>query len=526
MKTIKGKRLNFLLLLLTFIAGVVWWLAGELLILLALGGDSGLFQNIVFDGFYFSFLTLLMLAACFFSESRVHSIVNKDFFYMAVAVPSLKKVFAAAGIMMFLAAGLLEFIYAVEPVQKPAKPQRVTKPVETVRQTGFDDYYYAIDMSGSMNWADPKNERLKLLTRIVGDLPESKKIALITFDDVGEVLIPLQYADAETKQTVKQYADTLKLGTMPITGILNSLKTTASILGDDASRRGAVILITDGAGPDDNFDRTMEPFITNNVPVYTIMLGNADAGFKPGQRDFDQAIALLQRISNATGGRQFSVESYTGLEDVVVESMQEAEAFTMQAVTDNAEKAAPEPKRNLLLFRGGKRENSVIYGLMHILFVTALGFLMGYALCELFSHRDRYKPLITGGIISGLLAGIVLELGLQLHLPAILVRLLACVILSTVFWCIAFLHGIIARKIWGEIEFHFLDSPDIDQNGLHLYGRNSASAMLQGYDSETDMGAGRLESQSGKSHPVSGVLEARQEEPETKDGNGDDNDNS
>jgi hypothetical protein len=92
---------------------------------------------------------------------------------------------------------------------------------------------------------------------------------------------------------------------------------------------------------------------------------------------------------------------------------------------------------------------------MHIAFFMIIGLLLGFLIYTVFSHRNIFKPMLLGGGISGLLAGLVSEAGFQTAaLPDFAVRLLTCVILSTIFWPVSFLCGFIIGKI-----FHYPYEP-------------------------------------------------------------------
>ncbi|MDR2868291.1 MAG: VWA domain-containing protein, partial [Bacteroidales bacterium] len=225
-------------------------------------------------GLYFAFLTVFMLTACLLSENLVHSIVNEDFFKMAVAIPLLKFIFAMVCVMLFLAGGVLQFIYEYDiTTKKTVKPvQKVTAKMipSPVAAQGFDDYYYVVDNSASMEWNDPNNERIRLLSRIVDNLPDTKQIALISFGEVAEILIPLQFASPSTKKSFKSYINNPRM--FPSTDIMGALSVTSQLLSNDASRRGVVIFISDGESDDNNFNSIVSSFTLKKIPVNTIML--------------------------------------------------------------------------------------------------------------------------------------------------------------------------------------------------------------------------------------------------------------
>jgi Ca-activated chloride channel family protein len=393
-------------------------------------------QNSVIVGIYFAMLALFTLLACFLSESKIHSIVNRDFFKSFVAVPQFKLILAISALMAFLAAGIFQFIYEhdwdvnkkTRQIQKSPAPK---KPAQ--KAAGFDDYYYVVDNSSSMEWNDPENERIRLLSRIIDDLPEERQIALVSFGDYAEILIPLQPASDKIKKEFRGYIDKPKI--FPGTDIMGALDKVSEILNASSDKNGVVILVSDGESEEYDFDIIMPRFQANNIPVYTIMLNPPDAG------EVSEGIELLQKIAGATGGKQFTVDNFDDMENAVVETMNDPELPARQTSQRRASiQVQPESKRTILTKREGKMKNSLVYGIMHIVFIAALGILLGYAFFMVFSHRDVFRPLVICGAVSGLAAGLVLEAGLQLGQHPIFIRFLLCVILSTLIWNILYLY--------------------------------------------------------------------------------------
>jgi Ca-activated chloride channel family protein len=433
------KNVNFLLFFLTFLAGCLWWLIGESVFIgIGKNGAGFILRNPLLNGLYFAFLALFTLLACFISEKFAHSIVNGDFFNWAVNTPSLKIILLAAFAAVFLVSGSLEFLYELDPVKRaPVKKDRpvIPPPAET---KGFEDYYFVVDSSGSMNYNDPQNERFSLLSRIVDKLYGDKRAALIVFKrgyDIGDrkglkVIIPLSPVDETVKSTFravrKIYND---IEDNETTYYMRALENTAKLLDSGSGRKGVVILITDAERqPVDNsyFNSLISRFTESETPVYTVLiLKNAS------RADENQ----LKSIAEATGGKHSTVDNFVGFETQLKSAMGEEE----KTLAETAPGDASGPVRDILASRAGKRQASALYALFHLAIITIIGLLLGYSLFTLFSHRAVKKPLIIGGGISGFLAGLVLEFGLQsAALPPALVRMFACVILSTVIWSFSF----------------------------------------------------------------------------------------
>jgi Ca-activated chloride channel family protein len=407
--------------------------------------DDFLLRNSLVNGVYFASLLLLTMLACFFSEKIVHSIVSKIFFDWVVNTPSLKNILLFSFIVMFFAAGILQFVYEFEfvPYMKTqTQKKQAAVPHKNHLPAKIDetlDYYFLLDNSSSMTWNDENRERIKLLNKIIDTLSEERQIALVSFNTEAIIHMGLHKADAGIKERFKSILNSLQPDLA--TNIEDAFTSLASILNDDFSHKGSVIFISDGEDMLDfdqyhlHFNQVMMPFIDKNIAINTIFLNpeNIDSSF-------------LQEISSMTGGRYSTVRDPLELESEVINAMDALEITSSEnfisSTPGQVKPLVPDPRRNLLDRRTGKRQNSIIYSLIHIAFITLTGLLLGCLLYTLFSHRDVQKPLLIGGTVSGLLAGIILETGLRVvFLPAFLVRFLACVFLSTLTWIIPFLYG-------------------------------------------------------------------------------------
>ncbi|MNE12105.1 hypothetical protein D3C80_1048860 [compost metagenome] len=71
--------------------------------------------------------------------------------------------------------------------------------------------------------------------------------------------------------------------------------------------------------------------------------------------------------------------------------------------------------------------------ILRIIFVLGLGALLGLSLGMMFDNRHLAKSFTIGGSVSGLLAGLMLELGLSgWSVGDAMIRLLACLVLAAV----------------------------------------------------------------------------------------------
>jgi len=503
-----SKKLNFLLFLFTLIAGAVWWGVGEVFFTFTKTGTANIIRNPLLNGAYFSFLTLFTILACLLSEKIVHSIVNGYFFQEVVMTPSLKKILPAAFIAMFLVAGLMEFIYELEParsvpvqVSKPPKPTVTPTPTPTPPKQEVIpvDYYFLLDNTISLMDNDPNEERIKLLEKIVNTFSEDRKIALISF---GNKAIIHMYPEYATNQIKRQFITTIKRLIMQDgTNIKNALINASSILVNDYSRKEVIIFITDGEDiygfneQSDEFKRVLWPFISAEVPIHSIFLNpyNTDSSF-------------LKRVSSLTKGIYSTVKNPVDLESYitkVIESEEEQEDVTIDpSITTPVPTVrqrgglAKEPLRDLLDVRTGKRQNSLLYALMRIIFGMFIGLLMGYSIFMIFSSGRIFFALLLGGGISGVLAGLVLEIGFQTYyLPDYIIRLLACIVLSTVFWLLSLASGWVIGLITGTPVFALWDYDEDKTDNILTSGQDEGggNGSLEGKEKgKTESGQGKF----------------------------------
>jgi Ca-activated chloride channel family protein len=495
-----SKMVNLILIVFTAAAGGLWWALGELFyypertVLKDLDYRLQYILMPLIIGFYFSLLTIFSILACAASERIIPSIVSRDFFNTAVKPPLYRTTIVSFAVMT-LAALLLQLIYEfnVTPkrtefiIEEETVEEEVEETVyETVETAGFDDYYFVMDRSGSMEWNDPGNERLKLLGRIVDQLPEDRKAALISFDEEVSIDIPLQELARQTKDTFNGIANSLS--PRGGTNIVAALEVLSKNLDGDASRNGTVILISDGNSTYEEayLDQILSPLVRDKIPVHTVMLIP-----KEPTEDMTEGIALLRLIAAKTGGRQSTVDNFTDLEKEVIRSVtapvtnrktiQVTRPKTTRVIREVEEE--DEPVRSLIARREGKTESSGVYRAMRILFITVIGLLMGFLAYVVFSHGNIFIPMLINGSAGGILAGILLEFGLQGGAAQPLMRLTACIMLSVFLWAASVLYTIFRGKTYmSDIGVY---SDEYTRNKLKKEIQNAAeNNTMEGKDKE------------------------------------------
>jgi hypothetical protein len=215
----------------------------------------------------------------------------------------------------------------------------------------------------------------------------------------------------------------------------------------DPNRRGVAILVTDGDqgvfGYEEKLPAILNAYIDAKIPIYSIMLGQI-------------AYPLLGELSDSTGGRVVSVDNFQDFEKEIIQSMRyETEYITttekvsrMETVprTERVLVRAPVPEkkmvqlRNLLTPREDEKSGSSLYALLRVFFIAMIGLFLGYAVAFAFQYRPLDIPLSLGGVVTGIIAGVVLEFGLQnTWMSPALIRMSHDVILASIFWIITVL---------------------------------------------------------------------------------------
>jgi Ca-activated chloride channel family protein len=464
-----NKTLNIPLFFLTLGAGIFWGFGGEWF----LGESTDKVNSIPLVGFYYATLFALTALACVASELIVEFLISRRFFYN-YTLPRLIINAPIALVAVFGFSCLFQFIYSLDRdiIKTGAPPKVIEEYEDTVIKSGFDDFYFVIDDSGSLRNNDPGNIRIGAINRLVDNLSEDKRISLISFGHdrsaMSKILQKMATADEDGKKEFKNFVSRFDSGG-PTTDIIDALETNKKILDEKTGRSAMVVLITDGANSESKFDNLshsegkekikssydniIEFYKNINIPVYAIFLGTEQYG----KSVYDNVptlglspIQFLEDLSEPTGGR------VTLLENMEVFEKELPKVITIQKVKKTVKQAESKTKirieqlRNLLFKRTDKKRDSPAYAFMRITMIAFLGALFGFGIAFVFQHRDLTAPFCIGGGFSGILAGLLMELGLQSGLAnGSIIRIFHDIFLSTVLWTITWLSALIADKVFG-----------------------------------------------------------------------------
>lgn len=381
------RKINWLLVLFSLIGGAVGFVIGEVL----LGRLSGRMPEILLIGLYFGILALSIGLFCLIAE-MISPRLNGASWRQRYMGTSWKLLIPATLVMLLLAGTAFEFLYELNVGRA-----KTTK-----------DIVLIIDNSGSMLETDPEDLRYEAAKSFVEQMDSSKQVSVIVFNDAPELIQPfVQVKDQGVKDEVYAAIDALE-PTNAGTDIASALELGMEQLKGLNSSRGAMaVLLSDGFS-DVNTAEVLADYQERGVVINTVGLGLSRYGNSAGA-------TLLKDIASETGGRYYDEADAKNL------------SFVFRQIYDNLD------DRTLVTERTGMMENSVYYMILRIVLVLLLGALIGLSLGLMFDNRYLAKSFTIGGAVSGLLAGLLLEFGLNgSFIGDVMIRLLACLVLAAV----------------------------------------------------------------------------------------------
>ncbi len=332
-------------------------------------------NSVIFLGIYFGvFGVLLLIGLCLAAIMEKQRVELKALGISAVCL-----------IILVLAGMFFEFLYELG-----GENTRIIT----------DKYIFLIDNSGSMENNDPSQERIAAVRRILEDQTENVQYAVYTFGmEVGCVreMGPISEGISELETTPG--------GQTPIVAMLRYLQQEFEdgILTEPESTQ--IILLTDGYATDNGLfgwkiNRPLNYFSRNHIPVSTVGLGEADG-------------RLLEKIADKTDGISVMVSDV----DQLKEAMQSAIV-------------RKDTSRNLLSYRGSV-SMTWLYALMRVLFITLLGVIMMIEKLAIVNNTESQEMILLVSVAGSLVAGILLEVGINiLGAPETVMRLIAVVLMG------------------------------------------------------------------------------------------------
>ncbi|UQZ34992.1 VWA domain-containing protein [Paenibacillus sp. PK3_47] len=378
------RKINWLLLCFSLLGGGIAFVLGELL----LGSRPYDLPSIVLVGIYFAIVALGVGLGCLLAEMISPRLNGQSWKQRYLGLSW--KLLPLTLVMLFAVGTLMEFVYELN--------FGGVKPVK--------DVVMVIDDSGSMLQSDPGNSRYAAAKSLVQQMDEDNQVAVVTFSNDAAVVQPLtSLSNTENREQVSAVIDGLQT-TEGGTNISGALTEAMNVMSSDnrTSRGSMVILLSDGFSQLDT-SRELSEYVNRGIQVNTIGLALDDPS----------GSVLLQDIARVTGGQYYDVTDANLLGDV------------FKQIYDRL------GDRTLLTERTDATADSPYYAIVRILALMLIGAALGLGLGIIFDNRHLAKSFGIGGIVSGLLAGLILEFGLNGHsFWDAMDRLLALLVLAAV----------------------------------------------------------------------------------------------
>lgn len=329
--------------------------------------------------------TLVYFGGLFFVLGGAVALVNKVF-YSHYRGGIHKKAYVISIIVMLVCTVLFEFIYDFISERKWISGK-------------YDSYIFVVDNSGSMDISDPRNERYDVIEELLSAEDDDFEFAIYTFSnnvflarEMGPISDGFDFDRHDERGMTYMYS--------ALSQVLDDIDN--DVL--EVSKNTRVVLLTDG-DPSDGGSRStwldlMDEYVDRGITISTVGLNYSNDKF-------------MGMIADSTGG------AYVSCDDV-----DELAGSLSYAITYNPN------YRNLLGLRRGDYLNALL-AVLRILFVGGLGVIVAFqktALCEKFINTNS---VIISSAISGILAGICIEIGMNgLGLNEWLMRILTCALIG------------------------------------------------------------------------------------------------
>ncbi|MBW9159299.1 MULTISPECIES: vWA domain-containing protein [Clostridium] len=382
----KDKRINGLMIFMSGAGGILGFIFSELL----LNAYKYTLPQSILMGLYFGIIAFFAGLMCIIAEV-IHPRLNGYNWKNNYSKTSLKFLVPCTFVLLFIVGALFQFIYGFD-----------------VNNKKVNDILLLIDTSESMKSTDPNNDRFEATKNLIKNMNEEKRFSIYTFDNKVLEIFPMTKATEKTKQAALEKLESLKAprGQTNMKAALDTaLKEIQST--KQVDRNAIVLLLSDGEDSFDlneKFDEVIKPFQDNKISVYTVGMAK------------DNNLKMLKKISSVTNGNYYSVSESKNLKDIFSKIYKYRD------------------QRLLVDKRNGLFDSIKFYAIMRIIFITLIGAVISTAISFMFDNKYLLKGFIIGGLVGGVTAGIILELGFKfIPWAGTFYRLIAAVMLTTIF---------------------------------------------------------------------------------------------
>lgn len=405
------RKFSFLFFIFSIIAGFIGAVIGEWL----LDSYYGVWPNILLMGAYFGQLAFIAGLLVLLAEI-ISPVINGRSWRLEYSGLSWKFLVPSTLVMLFGAGLIFQFLYSLN--FSSVKPP--------------DDIVMVMDISDSMNETDPGRESLKAAGKLISNMEPTHRASIISFNEKASITKSMFNISDKTERSAaaQQIKELEYYGGTDIAGALD---TAIREIDDhqEKDRKPMVILFSDGYSELD-LDAVAKPYQSKGIIINTIGMSQIDRG----------GAQLLKLIASRTGGSFYDVKKADELTNVF-------------------EKIYLENQDRLLVTeRHGLFKDSVYLAVLRVVLMTLIGGLFSLSLGIVFDNRYLAKSYGITGLISGLLAGLVLELGLQDSLISGFSYRMAAAILLTALTALGTMIIPIREKFAGRPGHHY-DGSDV-----------------------------------------------------------------
>lgn len=271
---------------------------------------------------------------------------------------------------------------------------------EEVKTISASSYIFVLDESGSMSGNDPDYERYEAVDTVINTMATDFSYAVYMFSD-NCVCIRDMAPASERGVSRPSDADQSMMGGTYISYALecvyNDIQSGKMSVGDYPQ----VILLTDGYASDMSWftgKGILKDYDKAGIMISTVGLGNVDK-------------SLMTEIAGKTGGQYIYVN----------DAGQLAHGFTSVTYQDT--------QRDLISVRKMAEKNG-LYMFLRILFLALIGAMMAFVKAMACADEDSTMFILIEGAIAGLVAALIMEIGLAIAVPLFLCRLIYWMLLA------------------------------------------------------------------------------------------------
>ncbi|WP_040195800.1 vWA domain-containing protein [Candidatus Soleaferrea massiliensis] len=398
------KQVNWLMFFCTLGTGFLGWLLAEYIVVNLIFGDpNNQVPNVLSVGIYFVILTVFGCLGVILSERIRPTYNNFELAHGSFSKRILIAIGAVGIVFVMLVSMLFQFLYSLA--------------IGT--ENGKSDIVIMMDCSGSLEYGstnssgedlpatDPKRQRIEAAKHIIDTLDETQMVSLIAFTDTAETKFDFAVMSDTNKEKLKAQLEALESDGQ--TDIQNALDYAYERIDAFASLRNPVVMLfsdgEDSSLDDGDLKNQIRGYLDDSIPVYSVQVNERG----------DES-SVLNSVARMTGGE------YTPIEDA--DEISEAFIDTFNSIRTSSD-------QNLVLLfqRSGNISGSPLW----FFFIRLLCFMfIAGSIGAAYTILLNSKEAIVINILSGLAAGLIMEISTWLFGDFFLWRMIAALLVVAV----------------------------------------------------------------------------------------------